>query len=419
VCTALFQLRRVLMAGLVVSGSFLSHLTSDDLQELGQPPVFFPLLHLTSLLKNGDRWCVAEFRRELHRDPEMRRWNHAMIVQLLGCLLLVICGGLLKDDIMLPTLYMVLDDRVNQVKHADLHNHFLRPVGSIMAAVGATLMMQRLLVPLVECALWVTGAGLPCRSLCADYSTAGINAVWLVIYAGFEVSSEYRSQRIVGLLLLMLSIVRCALLLTGGYMLRTQTREPVPPEMPGPRMPVLATPGGAVQRQNSGGSQYLSHQGSGASLNSGRSSGSGSKAPRAPSPVQIGSSSQADGSSAAPTASFFQAPEMVALAAKLPLIAQLGFVEASGPPDGTSNRTWQVSPLGRLWLAGNVVACVVFFFVCSLLQKLWQPLREEGLKGIDSRVIVAGISAAVMILSFVNVVPCSLHMLIWWRDINS
>merc|ERR1719482_135919 len=90
---------------------------------------------------------------------------------------------------------------------------------------------------------------------------------------------------------------------------------------------------------------------------------------------------------------------MAALVASLPLAAKLGFMEASGAPDGTDNRTWQLSLLGKAWLLANVVASCVFFLVSALLQKLWEPLREGE---IDSRAISATIGALTMILTFVN-----------------
>lgn len=106
-------------------------------------------------------------------------------------------------------------------------------------------------------------------------------------------------------------------------------------------------------------------------------------------------------------------PDMVALISSMPLIARLGLLEASGAP-GESDRFWQVSPLGRLFLLSNMGASALFFLVGSLLQQLWEPLRNGE---IDSRAIVATMGAGLMILSFVNAVISSLKLLVALNDV--
>merc|ERR1719240_1536186 len=108
----------------------------------------------------------------------------------------------------MPVLDLILDGKVlNSDKHKDLHNHLLRPLGAILVALGATMLLQRIIAPLLEAIMWIMNAGMPCRHTCADYIGSGINALWLIVYAGFELSSDYRSQRVVGCLTMTLAIV--------------------------------------------------------------------------------------------------------------------------------------------------------------------------------------------------------------------
>jgi len=406
-----------------------------------------PVVRLSKLLKPGQRFSAGEALRELHRDPELHHWMRRNLRTGLVCALIAFAGGLLKDDVALPVLDLVIGGNVDEEKRSEMQRTTLRPIGSALAAIGGAMLLQIILVPIAEAAMFVGEVGHRMhRDTAAAIAIAGVNSLWLAVYAAALTISKHWGLRVTGILLTL--VAGCCAWAHGGE--RRPLGKPALHQEEGGGGHLAAPPlhvvGGSPTARGGGAEQWEQGEIAQEETNVPRASATpnwkspcGSRGtPRTPDgigeqalavasstpvasvlPVASGDDTHLALEEEEKVAAAVEEEEGAALRAGAPeeeppvgdvvcdqhLLARLGLLEPASPaqqaPAGPGGAApWRLTPLGASWLLANLPVCLFFFIVCCCLQGHWSALRGGE---VDERALAALLGAAGLALTVWNV----------------